>query len=217
MGGVIALQGDRRGSHAHIETIPVGQGMDLPIHQDSAGAAQVDDTQFPAIQEIRCAEGFATLQRKGLGGGHGPPEDDPVHMAVDQLQLADHEDLLDEEMVAKGLCAIGLHVLRMVCIPRFQLHGTSRSSLEKVFPLRREDIEQSAIDNTDRPVQRGGRHKQRIPRMQGPGFILDGEDEFSREAVAHLLMDMPMLRAFGSRFEEDLHHHEAPASCTNLA
>ena len=100
----------------------MGQGMGLSVHQDPAVAAQVDHPQFPAVQEIRGPERLPAFQFQGPGRGHRPAEHHPVHVAVDQVQLAGDEDPLHQEMPAQGGRVVALHILRMMGVAGFHLH-----------------------------------------------------------------------------------------------
>ena len=91
------------------------------------------------------------------------------------------------------------------------------SFLKKIFPLRREDVEQPAFADAQCSVQHGGRDVGRVAGLQSGLLSLDGEFEFAGQAVANLFMDMPVLLADCSRGEHDLNSHHAAAVGLDLA
>ena len=106
--------------HAHADVQAVGFIEDVvgPVQTDDAAWTDIDDAEFAPFQEERdphllaCGQ-FERLHRDGAAG------DDPVHMAVDQLDRTRYHDCRNQEFLPHLFRRIGFEVFRVMSITNF--------------------------------------------------------------------------------------------------
>ena len=130
-GGIVALERHRNLTHANIESFTIGQRLRLSVDDHATIPAQVDDTQFASIEEIRRAELLAAFQCQCLRGRYCAAENDAVNVRIGQFQFAGDKHLFDKKMAAQRLGVIPLHVFGVMGITDIQFHAASNQALRK--------------------------------------------------------------------------------------
>ncbi|MNC19672.1 hypothetical protein D3C75_676090 [compost metagenome] len=103
--GVDADKAQLAGTLTHIERLGVADLEGGTIDHHHSGAADVDEPQLAALEEIVDAEGLAQRIREGEGAlnWHDAAEHDAVDVAVGHGQPIGAEDLFHQKLTAQAL------------------------------------------------------------------------------------------------------------------
>src|SRR6478736_6657163 len=96
--------------------------MDLPIRVNAPWAAEVHDSEFPPVEEIRRADLLVGFQLQRPRGRGRAADDQPVDMAVCEFGLIRNKKLFDQEMAAQFGRAEMPNRFGMAYLPDFDAH-----------------------------------------------------------------------------------------------
>ena len=117
LGAVRAGKPDLLGPHGDIEAVLIAQLIDRAVYGDGPGAADVEHTDLPALQEIPGAKVGphvdALVDGHGLADGHTAQGDHPVHVAVSGHHLIGLIQVFNQKFIPKLLGGVALYVLGM--------------------------------------------------------------------------------------------------------
>jgi len=126
VGRVRAGEHDVTRAHADVQPVQAIHGVLGPVRRDGARAAHVHNAQLAPLQEeVRAQLLRIALQRHAAAGGVRAAGDDPVDVAVDQLDLVLNEQPLDQELAAKLLGRVFLDFCGMRRITHFHDNACS--------------------------------------------------------------------------------------------
>ena len=112
---------DIPGPHADVHGFLETNLIHPAVHGNRPGPADIDNPQFSSLAKIFRPEFLPCGQGKGLHR-HRRSGDNPVNMAVHQLNLSGHEKILDQKLLSQTIRCIMFYIFWGYCCSQF--HAT---------------------------------------------------------------------------------------------